>query len=85
MKIHSDPRTQFWIDLNIGISKWIHQVEQVILRVDWNSDSLEVKTWMETQGLAVGNQPILCYINFPMCGFQSLLSSVCYRIHKGVI
>ena len=33
----------------------------------------------------VGNQPILCYINGPMFDFQSLLSTVCYRIHKGII
>ena len=33
----------------------------------------------------VGNQPILYYINFPMFGFQSLLFTVWYRIHKGVI
>ena len=33
----------------------------------------------------VGNQPILCYINCPMFGFQSLLSTICYRIHKGII
>ena len=34
---------------------------------------------------AVGNQPILRYINCPMFGFQSILSTVCYRIHKGII
>ena len=33
----------------------------------------------------VGNQPILCYINCPMFGLQSLLSTVCYCIHKGII
>ena len=34
---------------------------------------------------AVGNQPILCYINCPMFGFQSLSSTVWYHIHKGII
>ena len=33
----------------------------------------------------VGNQPILYYINCPMFGFQSLLSTVCYRIYKRII
>ena len=33
----------------------------------------------------VGNQPISYYINCPMFGFQSLLPTVWYRIHKGVI
>ena len=33
----------------------------------------------------VGNQHILCYINCPMFGFQSLFSTVYYQIHKGII
>ena len=33
----------------------------------------------------VRNQPILCYINCPMFGFQSLSSTVWCRIHKGII
>ena len=28
MKIQNDPRTQFWIDLNTKIYKWIHQGEK---------------------------------------------------------
>ena len=36
-------------------------------------------------GVTVGNQPILWYINCPMFGFQSLLSTVWYSIHKGII
>ena len=42
MKIQNDPRTQFWIDLNKDISKWIHQGEQIILMGDWNSKAPEV-------------------------------------------
>ena len=30
MKLQNDPRTQFWIDLNKLISKWIHQGEKII-------------------------------------------------------
>ena len=37
------------------------------------------------QQAIVGNQPILCYINWPMFGFQSLLSTVWYCIRKGII
>ena len=37
MKIKNDPRTQFWIDLNKEISKWIHQREQIIIIGDRNS------------------------------------------------
>ena len=48
MKIQNDPRTQFWIDLNTEILKWIHQGEQIILIGDWNSEASEVNTWMET-------------------------------------
>ena len=55
MKMHSDPRTQFRININTEISKWIHKVEQIILRVDWNIELLEIKTWMETQGLTAGD------------------------------
>ena len=51
MKIHNGPRTQFWIDLNIDISKLIHHGEQNILMGYWNSEASEVKIWMETQGL----------------------------------
>ena len=51
MKIQNDPRTQFWIDLNSEISKWIYQVEKIILTGDWNNEALEVNTCMETHGL----------------------------------
>ena len=51
MKIRNDPRTQFWIVMNTEILKWIHQVEQIILVGDCNSEASEVKTWMETKGL----------------------------------
>ena len=49
MKIQIDPRTQFWMNLNTDISKWIHQGEQIIFMRGWNSESLEVNTGMETQ------------------------------------
>ena len=48
MKIQNYPRTQFWIDLNKYISKWIHQGEQRILMGDWNIEASELNTWMET-------------------------------------
>ena len=51
IKIRNDPRTQFWIVMNTEILKWIHQVEQIILVGDCNSEASEVKTWMETKGL----------------------------------
>ena len=51
MKIQNYPRTQFWIDLNKEISKWIHEGEQIILMGVWNSEALGVNTWMETQEL----------------------------------
>ena len=51
MKLQNDPRTQFWIDINKEISKWIHQLEQIILMEDCNSEASEVNTWMETQVL----------------------------------
>ena len=51
LKVQNNPRPQFWIDLNKGISKWIHQGEQIILMGDWNSEASDVNTWMETQGL----------------------------------
>ena len=35
--------------------------------------------------LSVENQPIICYINGSMFGFQSLLYTVCFHIHKGNI
>ena len=50
VKIHG-PRPQFGIYLNTKISKWIHEVKQIILLVDWNSEALEINTCMETQGL----------------------------------
>ena len=34
MVIQNDPRTQFWIDLNTEIYKWIHQGEKIILMGD---------------------------------------------------
>ena len=43
MQIQNDPRTQFWIDPNTEISKWINQEEKIILIGDWNSEALEVK------------------------------------------
>ena len=51
MKIQNYSRTQFWIDLNKEISKWIHQGEQIILMGDCNIEASEVNKWMETQGL----------------------------------
>ena len=51
MEIQNDPRNQFWIDLNTEITKWMDQVEQLILMGDWNSKFLEVKPYMETQGV----------------------------------
>ena len=45
MKIRNDPITQFWIDLNTDILKWIHQGEQIITMGDWNSEASEVNTW----------------------------------------
>ena len=51
MKIQNDPRTQFWMDINKEISKWIHQREQIILMGVCNSEALEVNTWMETKVL----------------------------------
>ena len=52
MKIRNYPRTQLWIDLNTYIVKWMYQGEKIILMGDWNSEALEVKKWMGTQGLA---------------------------------
>ena len=49
MKIQNGPKTQFWINLNTDILKLVNQGEQIILMGDWNSESLEVKKWMETQ------------------------------------
>ena len=40
MKIQNDPRTQFWIDLNGEISKWIYQGEKISL---WGT--LPVNHW----------------------------------------
>ena len=51
MKIENGLRTQFWMDLNKDISKWIHQGEQIILLGDWNSEALEANTRIETQEL----------------------------------
>ena len=51
MRLQNDPRTQFWIDLNKKISKLIHQEEEIILIGDWNSETLVVNTFMETQRL----------------------------------
>ena len=44
MKIQNDPRTQFWIDLNEDISKWIHQGEKIVIMGDWNSEASKVNT-----------------------------------------
>ena len=53
------------------------QFRKVIMNLqDWNLP------WPKE---CVGNQPISYYINGPMFGFQSLLYTVCYRIHKGFI
>ena len=41
------------------------QVEQNILMVDWNIESLEVNTWMKTQGLANA----ICYLH----GYSNVL------------
>ena len=51
MKIENGLRTQFWMDLNKDISKWIHQGEQIILMDEWNIEASEVNTSIETQGL----------------------------------
>ena len=51
MKIQNDPRAQFWIDFNTEISKLIHQGEQIMLMGDFNSEVLELNTWMLTQVL----------------------------------
>ena len=37
MKIQNDPRTQFWINLDTEISKWVHQGEQIIIMGYCNS------------------------------------------------
>ena len=50
MKIQTDPRTQFWIDLKKDISKWIHQGEKIIPIGDWDIETSEVNTCMEKQG-----------------------------------
>ena len=52
MRIQNDPRTSFRIYIKTEISKWIHQGETIILMGDWNSEALEVNTWMGIQGLA---------------------------------
>ena len=53
------------------------QFRKVIMNLqDWNLP------WAKE---CVGNQPISYYINCPMFGFQSLLYTVWYRIHKGII
>ena len=51
MKIQNNPRTQFLIEVNTEISKWIHQGEQIIIMGDWNSEESEVNTWIEKQEL----------------------------------
>ena len=71
MKIQNDPRIQFWIDLNKEISKWIHKGEQIILMGDWNSEALEVNTWMETQAITNTICKIHGYLNAPITYQQS--------------
>ena len=44
MKIQHDPRTQFWINLNTEIAKWINQREQLILMEEWNSEASKLNT-----------------------------------------
>ena len=39
MIIQNDPKTQFWIDLNTDIYKWIHQGRKIILIGVWNSEA----------------------------------------------
>ena len=44
MIIQNDSKIQLWIDPNTEISKWIHQVEHIILMGEWNSEASEVNT-----------------------------------------
>ena len=44
MKIQNDPMTQFWIDPNTKIAKWMDQGEQLIIMRDRNSEASDVIT-----------------------------------------
>ena len=46
LRYQNDPIIQIWVDINKEISTWIYQGEQIILVGDWNSEALEVITWM---------------------------------------
>ena len=50
-RIQNYPITKLCIDLNKDISRLIHQGEHIIFMGYWNSESPEVNTWMEKQGL----------------------------------
>ena len=65
-------------EINYQNMSWLLRVFNEFCHISWTGKN-------GVPACNVGNQPISCYINFPMFGFQSLLSTIWYRIHKGII
>ena len=69
-----------------GFEKLVTQINIGVMYAQYVDHPIPDQEMVDTFIMViVGNQPILCYINCPMFGFQSLLSNVCYRIHKEII